>query len=56
MADIVDRLEERAGSYEQSWPSANHTAALLREAANEIQHLRGCLKPMRLERDEREVR
>lgn len=39
MSDIVDRLEERAVSYEQSGPSAHHTASLLREAKNEIEHL-----------------
>lgn len=40
MTDIIDRLEQRAVSYEQSGPSAHHTASLLREAKNEIEHLR----------------
>lgn len=48
MNDIVERLEERAASYEQSGPSAHHTAALLREAANEISHLRGCLEQIKI--------
>lgn len=34
--DIIDRLEELAQSYEQSGPSAHHTAATLREAKMEI--------------------
>jgi len=38
--DILEKLEERAVSYEQSGPSAHHTAALLREAAAEIKSLR----------------
>jgi hypothetical protein len=38
--DITERLEERAISYEQSGPSAHHTAALLREAKAEIERLR----------------
>lgn len=40
MSDIAIRLEERATSYEQSGPSAHHTAALLREAKAEIEQLR----------------
>jgi hypothetical protein len=40
MSDIVEKLEDRAASYEQSGPSAHHTAALLREAKNEIEHQR----------------
>lgn len=35
--DITDELEERAKSYEQSGPSAHHTAALLRKAKAEIE-------------------
>lgn len=46
MTDIVERLEERAVSYEQSGPSAHHTAALLREARNEIEHLREALESL----------
>lgn len=42
--DIVERLEERAVSYEQSGPSAHHTAAMLREAATEIERLRAALR------------
>lgn len=38
--DIVERLEERAVSYEQSGPSAHHTASLLREAKREIEFQR----------------
>ena len=41
--DITERLEERAISYEQSGPSAHHTAALLREAKIEIETLRSAL-------------
>jgi hypothetical protein len=40
MPDIIDTLEERAKSYEQSGPSAHHTASLLRQAKLEIEHLR----------------
>jgi hypothetical protein len=40
VTDITDRLLERANSYEQSGPSAHHTAALLREANDEIERLR----------------
>lgn len=39
MTDIGERLEQRAASYEQSGPSAHHTAALLREAKAEIERL-----------------
>ncbi|PDT47288.1 hypothetical protein CO661_13990 [Sinorhizobium fredii] len=39
MADIVERLRERADSYRQSGPSAEHTAVLLEEAAIEIERL-----------------
>ncbi len=46
MTDIVERLLERADSYGQSGPSSHHTAALLREAADEIERLR-------MEREER---
>jgi hypothetical protein len=42
--DITARLEERAISYEQSGPSAHHTAAILREAATEIERLRAMLR------------
>lgn len=45
--DITERLEDRAASYEQSGPSAHHTAALLREAKDEIESLRGALNEMR---------
>lgn len=38
--DITERLEDRANSYEQSGPSAHHTAALLREAKFEIENAR----------------
>lgn len=38
--DIVDELEERAKSYDQSGPSAKHTADLLRKARHEIHELR----------------
>lgn len=38
--DITDRLLERAISYEQSSPSAQHTALLLRETNDEIKRLR----------------
>lgn len=41
--DIVERLEHRAISYEESGPSAHHTAAILREAKLEIESLRGNL-------------
>jgi len=41
--DIVDRLEDRAISYDQSGPSAQHTAVLLREARFEIMRLRSDL-------------
>lgn len=40
MTDITETLEARAVSYEQSGPSAHHTAALLREAKAEIEALR----------------
>lgn len=42
--DIAEKLEERALSYEQSGPSAHHTAALLREAKYEIERLRDALR------------
>lgn len=40
MDDITKRLEDRADSYEQSGPSAHHTAALLREASEAIKQMR----------------
>jgi hypothetical protein len=43
-ADIVERLRDRADSYDQSGPSASHTADLLREAADEIERLRAALR------------
>lgn len=39
MADIVERLQERAVGYDESGPSAAHTADMLREAAAEIERL-----------------
>lgn len=41
--DITERLEHRAISYEESGPSAHHTAAILREAKMEIESLRADL-------------
>lgn len=38
--DLVERLRERADSYRQSGPSAEHTAILLDESAAEIEGLR----------------
>lgn len=40
MTDIVQELEDWAASYEQSGPSAHHTASLLRKAKWEIEFLR----------------
>lgn len=40
MMDLIEKLEDRAISYEQSGPSAHHTASLLRKAKSEIEHLR----------------
>lgn len=40
MTDIIEVLEQRAASYDQSGPSAKHTADLLRFAKLEITHLR----------------
>ncbi len=34
--DLIKELEERAVSYDQSVPSAEHTAKLLRKAANAL--------------------
>lgn len=39
MSDLIQTLEARAVSYEQSGPSAHHTAALLRQAKTEIEQL-----------------
>ena len=44
MPDITQALEERAVSYDQSGPSAQHTAQLLRQAKAEIEWLRNDLK------------
>lgn len=44
--DIIEKLEDRAVSYEQSGPSAHHTAALLREAKHEIGRLREALESL----------
>ena len=37
--DIIERLSDRAESYRQSGPSAEHTSALLDEARAEIELL-----------------
>lgn len=39
MTDIVDKLLDRAKSYRASGPSAEHTAALLEEAAVKLKFL-----------------
>jgi orotate phosphoribosyltransferase len=44
--DIIKKLEDRAISYEQSGPSAHHTAALLREAKFHIEDLAMMLRRM----------
>lgn len=46
MSDLLKTLEERAVSYDQSGPSAQHTAILLREAAVEIARLREALSKL----------
>jgi len=46
MTDITKVLEERAVSYDQSGPSAQHTAELLRRAKAEIEGLRDELKSL----------
>lgn len=43
MSGIAERLRDRAESYRQSGPSAEHTAALLKEGALEIESLLGAL-------------
>jgi flagellar biosynthesis/type III secretory pathway protein FliH len=47
--DLVVALEECAVSYEQSGPSAHHTAALLREAAAEIADLKARIEKLESE-------
>ena len=42
--DLVARLRERAASYRMSGPSSEHTAAILDEAAAEIETARRLLK------------
>lgn len=43
MTDMVERLRERAESYREGGPSSEHTAAMLDEAAREIEALRARL-------------
>ena len=43
--DLVRELNERAASYRLGGPSSEHTAALLEQAAEEIEALRSALEP-----------
>lgn len=43
--DLVRELNERAASYRLGGPSSEHTAALLEQAAEEIEALRAALEP-----------
>lgn len=52
MSDLVERLHERAESYRQSGPSAEHTAVMLEEAASRISQQDAELERLRLELEE----
>jgi HAMP domain-containing protein len=47
MSTFTDKLMARAISYDQGGPSASHTAALLREAATEIEWLENEIRTLR---------
>lgn len=52
MSDLVERLHERAESYRQSGPSAEHTAVMLEEAASRISQQDAELERLRREVEE----
>ena len=52
MNDIVEQARNRAISYRECGPSAEHTAAMLDELAFHVERLRAELAAMREQRDE----